>query len=85
MIFCIPALAADPRSPGRRLSMNLLLIFTLFSQTAFAQEKKRDWDEVMKIAPGSKLKIKTKPGQKLSGKLSAVTADSITLYIAKAP
>jgi hypothetical protein len=39
----------------------------------------------MKINPGSKLTIKTKTGRKFSGKLSAVTNDSITLSTAKAP
>lgn len=83
--FFIPALAAVPRLTGRFLFLSLFLISPLFSQAVFAQSVKNNWDEAMKINPGSKLKIKTKTGQKFSGKLTTVTADSITLSTAKAP
>jgi hypothetical protein len=61
------------------------LILPLFSQAVLAQGAKNNWDEVMKINSGSKLTLKTKTGKKFSGKLSGVTADSITLFITKAP
>lgn len=83
--FFIPALVAVPRPPGRLLFLSLFLILALFSQAVVAQNAKNNWDEAMKINPGSKLKIKTKTGQKFSGKLSAVTADSIMLSTAKEP
>lgn len=81
--FFIPAHAAAPRSLDRFLSLSLLLILILFSQTAFAQSGKSDWDGAQKIKPGSKLKIKTKTGQKFGGKMMVVTADSITLSATK--
>jgi hypothetical protein len=83
--FIILALAAVPRPTGRLIFLSLFLILPLFSQAVLAQGAKNSWDEVMKINPGSKLKIKTKTGQKFSGKLSVVTADSITLSTTKAP
>lgn len=83
--FFIPALVAVPRLPGRFLFLSLFLILPLFTQAVLAQGAKNNWDEAMKINPGSKLTIKTKTGQKFSGKLSAVTADSITLSTGKAP
>lgn len=82
--FFIPTHTATPQSPDRFLSLSLLLILILFSQTAFAQSSKGNWDGAQKIKPGSKLKIKTKTGQKFSGKMMAVTADSITLSATKA-
>jgi hypothetical protein len=82
--FFIPALAAVPRLPGRLLLPGLFLILPLFSQAVLAQNAKNNWGEAMKINPGSKLTIKTKTGRKFSGKLSAVTADSITLSTVKA-
>ena len=82
--FFIPNHAAVPRPLARLLSLSLLLILILFSQTALAQSSKSDWDGAQKIKPGSKLKIKTKMGQKFSGKMMAVTADSITLSATKA-
>jgi hypothetical protein len=83
--FIILALAAVPRPTGRLIFLSLFLILPLFSQAVLAQGAKNNWDEAMKINPGSKLKIKTKTGQKFSGKLSVVTADSITLSTTKAP
>jgi hypothetical protein len=83
--FFIPALVAVLRSPGRLFLMSLFLLLPLFSQAVLAQGAKNNWDEVMKINSGSKLTIKTKTGKKFSGKLSAVTADSITLSTTKAP
>ena len=83
--FFIPALVAIPRLPGKLLLLSLFLILPLFSQGVLAQEAKNNWGEAMKIKPGSKLTIKTKTGRKFSGKLSAVTTDSITLSTAKAP
>ncbi len=83
--FFIPALVAVPSLPGRFLFLSLFLILPLFSQAVLAQGAKNNWDEAMKINPGSKLAIKTKTGQKFSGKLTTVTADSITLSTAKAP
>jgi hypothetical protein len=80
----IPALVAVPRLPGRLLLPGLFLVLPLFSQTVLAQDAKNNWGEAMKINPGSKLTIKTKTGRKFSGKLSAVTTDSITLSTAKA-
>jgi hypothetical protein len=82
--FFIPNHAAVPRSPDRFLSLSLLLIFILFSTTALAQTSKSNWDATQKIKPGSKLTIKTKTGRKFSGKMMAVTADSITLSATKA-
>ena len=81
----IPALVSVPRLPGRLIFLGLFLILPLFSQEVLAQGAKDNWDEAMKINPGSKLTIKTKTGRKFSGKLSAVTADEITLSTAKAP
>src|SRR5262245_65719853 len=83
--FFIPAPAAVPRLPGRLLLPVLFLILPLFSQAVLAQDAKNNWGEARKIKPGSKLTIKTKTGRKFSGKLSAVTTDSITLSTAKAP
>src|SRR5215475_8856980 len=83
--FFITALVAVPRLPGRLLFLGLFLILPLFSQEVLAQGAKDNWDEAMKINPGSKLTIKTKTGRKFSGKLSTVTADEITLSTAKAP
>src|SRR5262245_3939890 len=83
--FFIPALVAVPRLPGKYLVAGLFLIIPLFSQAVLAQDAKNNWDEAMKINPGSKLTIKTKTGRKFSGKLSTVTADEITLSTAKAP
>jgi hypothetical protein len=81
--FFIPPLVL--RSPGRLFFLSLFLILLLFSQAVLAQGAKDNWDEVMKINSGSKLTIKTKTGKKFGGKLSAVTADSITLSTTKAP
>jgi len=81
--FFIPTLAAVPRLPGRLLLPGLFLILPLFSQAVLAQDAKNNWGEAMKINQGSKLTIKTKTGRKFSGKLSAVTADSITLSTVK--
>ena len=83
--FFIPAFVAVPRLPCWLLLPGLFLILLLFSQAVLAQNAKNDWGEAMKISPGSNLAIKTKSGRKFSGKLSAVTADSITLSTAKAP
>jgi hypothetical protein len=83
--FFIPAFVAVPRLPGWLLLPGLFLILPLFSQVVLAQDAKTDWGEAMKINPGSKLALKTKSGRKFSGKLSVVTADSITLSTAKAP
>jgi hypothetical protein len=83
--FFIPALVASPRLPGKLLLLSLFLILPLFSQGVLAQDAKNNWGEAMKINPGSKLTIKTKTGRKFSGKLSTITADSITLSTAKAP
>ena len=83
--FFIPAFVAVPRLPGWLLLPGLFLILPLFSQSVLAQDAKNDWGEAMKINPGSKLTVKTKTGRKFSGKLSTVTADSITLSTAKAP
>jgi hypothetical protein len=83
--FFIPALVAIPRLPGKLLLPSLFLILPLFSQGVLAQDAKNNWGEAMKIQPGSKLTIKTKTGRKFSGKLSTVTADSITLSTEKAP
>jgi len=83
--FFISALVAIPRLPGKLLLLGLFLTLPLFSQGVLAQDAKNNWGEAMKIKPGSKLTIKTKTGRKFSGKLSAVTADSITLSAAKAP
>src|SRR6266508_2579792 len=83
--FFIPALVAIPRLPGKLLLLSLFLILPLFSQGVLAQDAKNNWGEAMKINPGSKLTIKTKTGRKFSGKLSTITADSITLSTAKAP
>jgi hypothetical protein len=83
--FFIPAFVAVLRLPGWLLLPGLFLILPLFSQAVLAQDAKNDWGEAMKISPGPKLAIKTKSGRKFSGKLSAVTADSITLSTAKAP
>ena len=83
--FFIPGLVTVLRLPGRLLLPGLFLILALFSQTVLAQDAKNNWGEVMKINPGSKLTIKTKTGRKFSGKLSAVTTDSIALSTAKAP
>jgi len=81
--FFIPTLVADTRAPGGLLLPGLFFLL-LFSQVVLAQDAKNDWGKAMKINPGSKLSIKTKSGRKFSGKLSAVTADSITLSTAKA-
>ncbi len=83
--FIIPTLVAVPRVPGGLILPGLFLILLLFSQAVLAQNAKNDWGEAMKINPGSQLAIKTKSGWEFSGKLSAVTADSITLSTAKAP
>src|SRR5215510_11307280 len=83
--FFIPALVAIPRLPGKFLLPSLFLILPLFSQGVLAQDAKNNWGETMKIQPGSKLTIKTKTGRKFSGKLSTITADSITLSTEKAP
>jgi hypothetical protein len=83
--FFIPALVAVPRLPGKLLLLSLFLILPLFSQGVLAQDAKNNWGEAMKINPGSKLTIKTKTGRKFSGKLSTITADSITLSSAKGP
>src|SRR6266545_4604370 len=73
--FFIPALVAIPRLPGKLLLLSLFLILPLFSQGVLAQDAKNNWGET----------IKTKTGRKFSGKLSTITADSITLSTAKAP
>jgi hypothetical protein len=83
--FFIPALVSVLRLPGRLFLLSLILILPLFSHAVLAQDAKNNWDEVMKINSGSKLTIKTKTGKKFSGKLSAVTADSIKLSTTKAP
>ena len=83
--FFIPALVAVLRSPGRLLLLSLFLLLPLFSQAVLAQSAKNNWDEAMKINSGSKLNIKTKTSKKFSGKLLAVTLDSITLSTTKAP
>jgi hypothetical protein len=83
--FFIPAFVAVPRLRDGLLLPGLFLILPLFSQAVLAQDAKNDWGEAMKINPGSKLSVKTKTGRKFSGKLSAVTPDSITLFTAKAP
>ena len=83
--FFIPGLVTVLRLPGRLILPGLFLILPLFSQEVLAQGAKDNWDEVMKINPGSKLTVKTKTGRKFSGKLSTVTADEITLSTAKAP
>jgi hypothetical protein len=67
------------------LFLSLFLIHSLFSQTVLGQNVKNNWDEVMKIKPGSKLSIKTKTAQKFGGRVTTVTADSITLSTAKTP
>jgi hypothetical protein len=82
--FIILALGAVPRPTGRLLALSLFLILPIFSQAVLAQSAKNNWDVVMKINPGSKLKIRSKTGQKFSGNLSVVTADSITLSTTKA-
>src|SRR5262245_62675589 len=51
----IPALVAVPRLPGRLIFLGLFLILPLFSQEVLAQGAKDNWDEAMKINPGSKL------------------------------
>jgi len=81
--FFIPAFVAVPRLPCWLLLRGLFLILLLFSQAVLAQDAKNDWGEAMKINPGSKLTVKTKSGRKFSGKLSAVTADSVTLSATK--
>jgi hypothetical protein len=65
--------------------MGLLLVLPIFSQAVFAQNAKDNWDEVMKIKAGSKLSVKIKTGQKLGGKVTTVTAESITLSTGKTP
>ena len=69
---------------GGFLFLSLCIVFTFSAQTALAQSNKNNWSEAQKIKLGSKLKIKTKAGQKFTGKMVAVTADSITLSV-KAP
>jgi hypothetical protein len=84
--FFATTFVAVPQLPQKLfLFLSLFLIHSLFSQTVLAQNVKNDWDEVMKIKPGSKLSIKTKSGQKFGGKVTAVTTDSITLSTTKAP
>ena len=84
--FFSMSFAADAQLRQKpRMLLGLFLISSLFSQTVLAQNVKNDWDGVMKITPGSKLSIKTKTGRKFGGKVTAVTADSITLSTAKAP
>ena len=84
--FFAPTFAAVPQLPQKLfLFLSLFLIPSIFSQTVLAQNVKNNWDEVMKIKPGSKLSIKTKTGQKFGGKVTTVTADSITMSTAKAP
>jgi hypothetical protein len=70
--------------PSRRLlSQSLLLTLTLFPETAFAQPGKGDWGHVQKLKPGSKLVVKTKTNQKVEGKATVITPDSITLSLPK--
>ncbi len=69
---------------GGFLFLSMFFVFAFSAQTALAQSNKNDWSEMQKIKPGSKLRIKTKTGQKFTGKMVSVTADTITLS-AKAP
>lgn len=65
--------------PIKFLFQSLFLIFIFSAQTTFAQSIKNDWESVQKVKPGSKLKIKTKTGQKFTGRMATVTPDSISL------
>lgn len=69
---------------GGFLFLSLFFVLAFSAQTVLAQSNKNNWSEAQKIKPGSKLKIKTKTGQKFTGRMVAVTADSITLA-AKTP
>lgn len=69
---------------GGFLFLSLFFVFAFPAPSVLAQSNKTNWSEAQKIKPGSKLKIKTKTGQKFTGKMATVTADSITLT-AKAP
>jgi hypothetical protein len=86
--FFAPTRLAVPQLPqllDRFFLLSLFLILLFFSPTVLAQNVKNSWDEVMKVNQGSKLTIKTKTGQKIGGRVTAVTADSIKLSTAKAP
>ncbi len=55
--FFAPARLAVPRLPQpsyRFLLLSLFLIIPFFSHTVLAQNVKNNWDEVMKLIPGSK-------------------------------
>ena len=66
-------------------SLSLLLMITLFSHAVLAQSSRSNWDVVQRLRPGSKLTIKTKMGQKLKGKMTGATADSVSLSAGKTP
>lgn len=61
--------------------LTITALFFLMSCIGFAQTDKNDWNNLQKLTSGTTLKIKLKSGEKLEGKLSAVTADSISLSL----
>lgn len=67
----------------RSIVPSLLLLLTLCSQTALAQGAAGGWVEVQRIKVDSKLTVRTKTGQKVEGRVKAVTPDSITLSLSK--
>ena len=69
------------QTPNRFLLLSLWLV--LFIPTIFAQSVPNDWDALQKLKPGTKLTIKTKTRQKLNGKFKAVTADALTIRMAR--
>src|SRR5262245_794628 len=84
--FFATTFVAVPQPPRKLfLYLSLCFISALFSRPVLSQNLKNNWDEAMKIKPGSKLSIKTKTGQKFGRKVTTVTADSIILSTAKTP
>src|SRR5262245_40620106 len=84
--FSAPSFVSVSQPPRKLfLSLSLFFISSLLSQSVLAQNVKNNWDEAMKLNPGSKLSIKTKTGQKFGGKVTSVTSDSITLSTSKTP
>src|SRR5262245_26986020 len=63
--------------------LGLFLLFVLWSQPALAQSSKNNWDSLLALRPGTKLKIKTKTRETFVGTLKGVTADSISILPSK--
>jgi hypothetical protein len=66
------------------LPLEVLLILLLLSSAVLGQAAQNDCSRVEKIKAGSQVAVKTKTGQKFEGKVTSVTADSISVSVANA-